>query len=72
MQFYIKTYLGFADSRFVKVLVDKDEKLIGFGITMPSLSDAARKAQGRLLPLGWLHLLMAMSIPKSSTCTSWR
>jgi len=64
VQFYIDTYLGFADPRFVKLLVDERERLIGFGITMPSLSEAARKAQGHLLPLGWYHFLAAMKHPK--------
>jgi hypothetical protein len=64
VQFYIDTYLGFADGRFVKLLVDQDEKLIGFGITMPSLSEAARKAQGRLFPLGWYYFLKALKHPE--------
>jgi hypothetical protein len=64
IQFYIDTYLGFADPRFVKILVDEEGRLIGFGIAMPSLSDAARKAQGRVLPLGWYYFLKALKHPK--------
>jgi hypothetical protein len=64
VQFYIDTYLGFADGRFVKLLVDQEEKLIGFGITMPSLSLAARKAQGKLFPLGWYYFLKALKHPE--------
>jgi ribosomal protein S18 acetylase RimI-like enzyme len=65
VRFYIKTYLGFVDPRFTKVLVDGDDKLIGFGITMPSLSRAAQKAKGRLFPFGWLHILAALRHPKT-------
>ncbi|HUW39545.1 MAG TPA: GCN5 family acetyltransferase [Rectinemataceae bacterium] len=61
---YIKTYLGFVDPRFSKVLVDEHEKLIGFGISMPSLSRALQVSRGRLLPFGWLHLLLALRHPK--------
>jgi hypothetical protein len=64
VQFYLDTYLSFADPRFVKILVDKNEKLIGFGVSMPSLSEAARKAQGRLFPLGWYYFLRALKHPK--------
>jgi hypothetical protein len=64
VQYYIKTYLGFVDPRFTKVLVDQSDKLVGFGISMPSLSEAVRKAKGRLFPLGWLYILTALRKPK--------
>jgi hypothetical protein len=48
----------------VKLLVDESGKLIGFGIAMPSLSEAARKAQGRLFPLGWYYFLKALRHPE--------
>jgi GNAT superfamily N-acetyltransferase len=60
---YIKTYLGFVDPRFSKVLVDGNDKLIGFGISMPSLSRALQVSKGRLLPFGWAHLLLALRHP---------
>jgi GNAT superfamily N-acetyltransferase len=66
VQSYIKTYLGFIDPRFTKVIVDAQEKLIGFGISMPSLSRALQKAKGRLFPFGWLHLLLAFRHPKQA------
>lgn len=61
---YIKQYLGFVDPRFTKILVDSEEKLIGFGISMPSLSVAFNKSRGRIFPLGWLYLLQALRHPK--------
>jgi len=64
VQFYIKTYLGFVDPRFTKVIVDASGKLIGFGISMPSLSRAMQKARGRLFPLGWYQLLRALKRPE--------
>jgi hypothetical protein len=64
MNYYIKTYLSFVDSRFTKVIVDPEGRLVGFGISMPSLSRAAQKAGGRLLPLGWLHFLLALRKPE--------
>jgi hypothetical protein len=61
---YIKFYLGFIDPRFTKVLVDEEERLVAFAITMPSLSRALQKARGRLFPFGWLHLALAFRKPK--------
>jgi hypothetical protein len=60
---YIKTYLGFVDPRFTKVIVDAEERLIGFGISLPNLSRPFQKARGRLLPFGMLHILAALRKP---------
>jgi len=61
---YINQYLGFADPRFTKVVVDKDGKLAAFGIVFPSLTEALQKSGGRLLPFGWVHFIKAMKRPK--------
>lgn len=61
---YINVYLGFVDPRFMKVLVDESERLIGFAVSIPNLSAALQKAKGRLLPFGWIHLLLALRHPK--------
>jgi GNAT superfamily N-acetyltransferase len=61
---YIKQYLGFVDPRFTKILVDEEEHLIGFGISMPSLSEAFYKSRGRLFPFGWYYILHALKHPK--------
>ncbi len=61
---YIKQYLGFVDPRFTKILVDTHDQLIGFGISMPSLSKAFIKSRGRLFPFGWFYVLQALKHPK--------
>ena len=44
----------------------EDHKMIGIGITMPSLSRALQKChRGRLLPFGWWHLLRAIKFHKT-------
>jgi len=60
---YVNQYLGFADPRFTKVVVDNDGKLVAFGIVFPSLTRALQKSQGRLFPFGWIHFLKAMKHP---------
>jgi len=63
VRYYIDTYLGFVDPRFTLVMVDQEEKLVGFGISMPNLSGALRKSRGRLFPFGWVYFLRALRNP---------
>lgn len=65
VQAYIDQYLNFVDPRFTKIMVDSQERLAGFAITIPSLSDALYKSRGRLFPFGWARLLAALRTPKS-------
>ncbi len=45
---------------YVSVVVDKNDKVIGFGITLPSLSLALQKAKGHMFPFGFIHILRAL------------
>jgi hypothetical protein len=62
---YINQYLNFVDPRFTKIMVDARERLAGFAITIPSLSNALYKSRGRLFPFGWARLLSALRNPTS-------
>ena len=44
----------------LSIIVDENDKLVGAGISMPSLSKALRKSKGKLFPFGWWHLLKAL------------
>ncbi|MCF8412009.1 MAG: N-acetyltransferase [Melioribacteraceae bacterium] len=57
---YVKQYFGFIKPDFVPVVFDKHNKLIAFGITMPSLSKAFQKCKGSLFPFGFIHVLRAI------------
>lgn len=57
---YIKMYLPVLRLENVSLIIDKDRKLIGVGIAMPSMSKALIKSRGRIFPLGWIHLLKAL------------
>ncbi len=61
---YIEQYLGFLEAKYVCVIVDKDEDVVGVGITMPSFSQALQKNKGRLLPFGFIQLLKAFKKPE--------
>jgi len=59
INFYIESYLGHVEPEFVKIAVD-GEKVVGFIIAMPGLTEAFRKARGKLFPFGFIHILRAM------------
>jgi GNAT superfamily N-acetyltransferase len=60
MDNYTKQYFGFIRPEFVSIVLDTNDDVVGFGITMPSLSIALQKANGSLWPFGFIHLLRAM------------
>ncbi len=59
-QAYIDQYFGFVSLDLIPLLLDEHNKMVGFGIAMPSLSKALQKSQGRIFPFGWIHLLKAL------------
>lgn len=64
----INEYIKFADLNLVSCVVDttKDDKMVGFGISFPSFSEALRKTHnGKLLPFGWWHLLKILKWHKT-------
>lgn len=61
---YIKMFLPFLDLKLISLITEADGKLIGVGISMPSLSRALQKAKGKLFPFGWFYLLKALKWEK--------
>ena len=57
---YIDQYFGFVNPDFVPMVMDKDNRMVAFGIVMPSLSLALQKSQGNLFPIGFIHLFRAL------------
>lgn len=64
---YVRTYLPLVDPKLISLVTDSNGKLIGAGISMPSLSRALQKAGGKLWPLGWWHLLRALKWKHADT-----
>ena len=56
---YIKEYFPFVNMDFVQFVVDDNDKLVGFGLSIPDLNEAYKKANGHLFPFGWYHILKA-------------
>lgn len=55
---YVEKYLKFVRTEYACMVLAKG-KLVGFGIGMPSFSNALKKINGRLFPFGWIELLKA-------------
>jgi len=63
IDYYVRMYIPMLRYDFVTVIVrEEDDKVIGFGITLPNLSRALQKAKGSLFPFGWAHLLRALKM----------
>ena len=62
--FYIDKYFSILNPHFVKVIVDKSDRLHGFIVGLPSLSKAMQKARGRLFPFGIFHIMHALKHPE--------
>ncbi len=60
IDYYVKQYFSFIKPEFVCFIADATDKIIAFGISMPSLSKAMQKAKGRLFPFGFIHVLKAL------------
>ena len=65
---YINMYFSFVDLSLITLVEDHScgNKLVGIGITIPSLSHALQKCRrGRLLPFGWWHVFRAVKFHKT-------
>jgi len=58
-EYFKKKYISFINPEYIQFVMDKNGKMIAFGITMPSFSTALQKAKGNLFPFGIFHLLRA-------------
>ncbi len=56
----IKSYFSFINPRLICFVVDENDEVVAFGISIPSLSRAYQKAKGKLFPFGFIHILRAL------------
>lgn len=59
IEYYKKKYFDFIHPDYICCIKDESGKLIAFSIVMPSFSKALKKANGKLYPFGWRHLIKA-------------
>ena len=67
---YIDTYLPYGDLNWMPIVEDwncEPHKIVGVGLTIPSLSRALQKLHnGRLLPFGWWHILKVLKFHQTN------
>ena len=56
---YVKQFILMVNCKYAIMIMDKNDKMIGFGLTVPSMADASKKSRGRLFPFGWARILYA-------------
>jgi len=57
---YIKQYFGFIRPEYVSLVIDDKHDVIAFGVTIPDMTYALQKCNGRLFPFGYIHLFRAL------------
>ncbi|MCD6180540.1 MAG: N-acetyltransferase [Bacteroidales bacterium] len=57
---YTKDYFSAIDVKYVCFVLDENDEVAGFGLSILSLSEALQKANGKLFPTGFIHVLKAL------------
>ena len=63
IDYFVKRYFSFIKPDYVTAVLDENERVLGFQISVPSLSRAFQKAGGRIFPTGWYHIQKALKNP---------
>ncbi|MBN8567485.1 MAG: GTP cyclohydrolase, partial [Flavobacteriales bacterium] len=58
-EYFKKKYIPFVNPEYILFILNKENKMVAFSIVMPGFSEALKKANGRLFPFGFYHLLQA-------------
>lgn len=59
---FLHRYVRIIDLRFIPIIVNEHDEVVGAAVTIASLAEALQKANGRLWPTGWWHLLKALKL----------
>lgn len=57
---YIEKYFPILNMKMVPVVEDDKGNLVAIAITLGSITNAMKKANGKMLPFGWLHFLKTL------------
>ena len=58
--YYTDQYFSMVNTKYIGLVVDENNQLVGFGLGFLSLSKALMKAKGKLFPFGFIPILKAM------------
>ncbi len=56
-----KAFMPYLKDKVSSIILDENDDLVAFGIAVPHISEALKKAKGHLFPFGWYHILKAMN-----------
>jgi hypothetical protein len=59
IEYLVKGNLSLVRKELICVLVDEHDHIVGFSLSVPSLSWAFQKTDGKLFPFGWYSVLKA-------------
>ncbi len=59
IDYYVRQYFEFIRKEFICIVVNEQNDVVGMAITLPSISEALKKAKGALFPFGFAHILRA-------------
>lgn len=57
-------FLPLLNPNYIKLVKDKNGVIVAFLVAMPNITEGFRKAKGRLLPFGFIHLMRALKTSK--------
>ncbi|MBR1504055.1 MAG: N-acetyltransferase [Prevotella sp.] len=60
VDFFLKKYVSLIDMELIPIIENDKGEVVGAAVTMGSLTQALQKSKGRLLPMGWYHLLRSL------------
>lgn len=64
---YKEKFLKFIHPDYISLIEDKNGELVAFSVVMPSFTKALQKANGKLFPFGFYHLMKAMKTNDKAT-----
>jgi len=59
MDDFANRFMFLINPRYIKLVVTPADEVVAFIVGMDDLSEGIRRARGKLIPFGWIHLLRA-------------
>lgn len=56
---YVNQFILMVNVRFISLIVNEKDEMVGIGVTVPTIGRAAKKSHGKLFPFGWARILYA-------------
>lgn len=57
---YADKFIPLINPDYCCLILDNEEKLVGFGVACPSVAASIKKSRGRLFPTGWIGVLKSL------------